>query len=292
MKAVVFDQGIIAKDLPPKEINKDFVALRPCSVLLNGIENAVYLGIIWIKPSTIIGSIGIGKVKDTGLEVDPSLRGRRILVTPYSAYGGIGTELNGLLSEEANVPYDSIEVIPGDVQEEALLLPFVSFARKVKERINGGTLLMLGGGLISLITSAILKDYVSEIGVFTEGNVLPFKQFGVEVISNLDKKWDNIVISTTRSWARLVAPRLLRSTGKIFMPKIMNSWPLILSRDIEIVPINEINDEDYLILKKIGRKILEENIPFSGDIISSIPSSTIGTIIKVEEAFKNLRILP
>ncbi|MUN28762.1 zinc-binding alcohol dehydrogenase family protein [Sulfuracidifex metallicus] len=292
MKAVVFDQGIIAKDLPPKEINKDFVALHPCSVLLNGIENAVYLGIIWIKPSTIIGSIGIGKVKDTGLEVDPSLRGRRILVTPYSAYGGIGTELNGLLSEEANVPYDSIEVIPGDVQEEALLLPFVSFARKVKERINGGTLLMLGGGLVSLITSAILKDYVSEIGVFTEGNVLPFKQFGVEIISNLDKKWDNIIISTTRSWARLVAPRLLRSTGKIFMPKIMNSWPLILSRDIEIVPINEINDEDYLILKKIGRKILEENIPFSGDIISSIPSSTIGTIIKVEEAFKNLRILP
>ncbi|WP_054837681.1 hypothetical protein [Sulfuracidifex metallicus] len=186
--------------------------------------------------------------------MDPSLRGRRILVTPYSAYGGIGTELNGLLSEEANVPYDSIEVIPGDVQEEALLLPFVSFARKVKERINGGTLLMLGGGLVSLITSAILKDYVSEIGVFTEGNVLPFKQFGVEIISNLDKKWDNIIISTTRSWARLVAPRLLRSTGKIFMPKIMNSWPLILSRDIEIVPINEINDEDYLILKKIGRK--------------------------------------
>lgn len=29
MKAVVFDQGIIAKDLPPKEINKDFVALHP-----------------------------------------------------------------------------------------------------------------------------------------------------------------------------------------------------------------------------------------------------------------------
>ncbi|MCY0850189.1 zinc-binding alcohol dehydrogenase family protein [Sulfuracidifex metallicus] len=292
MKAVVFDQGIIAKDLPPKEINKDFVALHPCSVLLNGIENAVYLGIIWIRPSTIIGSIGIGKVKDTGLEVDPSLRGRRILVTPYSAYGGIGTELNGLLSEEANVPYDSIEVIPGDVQEEALLLPFVSFARKVKERINGGTLLMLGGGLVSLITSAILKDYVSEIGVFTEGNVSPFKHFGVEVISNLDKKWDNIVISTTRSWARLVAPGLLRSKGKIFMPKIMNSWPLILSRDIEIVSLNEINDEDYLILKKIGRKILEENIPFSDDIISSIPSSAIGTIIKVEDAFKNLRILP
>lgn len=46
---------------------------------------------------------------------------------------------------------------------------------------------MLGGGLVSLITSAILKDYVSEIGVFTEGNVLPFKQFGVEIISNLDK---------------------------------------------------------------------------------------------------------
>ncbi len=25
MKAVVFDQGIIAKDLPPKEINKDLL---------------------------------------------------------------------------------------------------------------------------------------------------------------------------------------------------------------------------------------------------------------------------
>ncbi len=291
MKSLVFDQGITPRDIPRGALGKDQVMITPCRVLISAIENAIYLGLLWVNPSTIIGSIGIGKVSGVGLAIDPSLNGRRVLVTPYSHHGGIGTELNGILAEEAIVPYDSIEILPNDLEDEAILLPFVSFARRVVEEIGGGNLLIIGGGLFSLALAMLVRDKVNKIGMMSEESVSPFKQFGVEEITNIEKKWDYVVISTFRAWARVISSSLLKDKGRIFIPKIMNSWPVLMSPAMEKVPVNDISVDDYNILrKKFNKKIIEQFITFSDDFYTSIPSSGLGTIVRTEIAFKNLRV--
>ncbi|BBG24611.1 hypothetical protein [Sulfuracidifex tepidarius] len=293
MKSLVFDQGIIPKDIPAKQVGKNQVAIKPCRVLISSIENSIYLGLLWVNPSTVLGSIGMGKVAEVGVELDPSLRGRKVLVSPYSSQGGIGTEIDGLLTEEAVIPYDAIEVLPNDIGEEAVLLPFITFARKVKEKVGGGNLLLIGGGLFSLTVSILLSDQMSSIGLITEEKAGMFRQFGVEDISNLERKWDYVIISTMRTWARFVSPSLIREKGKIFVPNIMKSWPVIMSPEMEKININDINEEDYFILrKKINLKTLEQFLTFSDDFSTAIPSSGLGTIVRTDIAFKRLIILP
>lgn len=293
MKSLVFDQGIMPKDIPTRQVGKDQVTIKTYSVIINAIENSIYLGLLWVRPSTVLGSIGIGKVTDTGVEIDTSLKGRKVLVLPYSSHGGIGTEIDGLLAEEATIPYDAVEVLPNDIDDEALLLPFITFARKVKEKVGGGNLLLIGGGLFSLAVSILLSGQMNNIGMITEEKTGVFRQFGVEDITNLERKWDYVVISTMRTWARFVAPSLIKEKGKIFVPGIMNSWPVIMTPEMEKISVKDVNEEDYFLLrKKINLKVLEQFITFSDDFSTAIPSSSLGTIVRADVAFKRLIIPP
>ncbi|ARM75740.1 zinc-binding alcohol dehydrogenase family protein [Acidianus manzaensis] len=285
MLSIIFNQGIIAEDIVEKPINKDFISIKPKKVLLSFIENSVYLGLLWIRPRTILGSIGIGKIYDVGIDVDPTLQGKEVLVLPYSEkYGGIGTEIDGLLTKNAVIPEDSIIPLPEHYTDKILLYPFFSIAKQIEEISKGESVLILGAGIIGILTYILLSKSTSDIALYSEvySNI-----HGVKEITDTDKKWDIVVIATMHSWARYSAEKLLENNGKIIIPIFAKSWPPTCpnSNTIKVYP-KKINGLFSEIEDVISDKFFEENIGYSDDIISSIPTSKRGVIVDIEKALR------
>ncbi|WP_338599642.1 zinc-binding alcohol dehydrogenase family protein [Sulfolobus tengchongensis] len=287
MKALTFNLGITINDVPEKEVNRDFVLIRPTRVLINGLENAIYVGLLWVEPFRILGSTGIGKIESVGLDIDKSLEGKLVLVLPYSqTYGGIGTEIDGLLSEKASIPFDSIVLLPqSKFSEKYILYPYASFALQLPNYINNGNTLIIGSGLYGIISALYLKDIVSKVIIYREDGVSP-KIIGVEETRHLSQEWDNIIITTFKSWVRAFLDDISKSNTRVIMPKLMNTWPLVSSNKIRFIIPKEIDGALEFIDKKISDKLFSELVAFSNDLLASFPASKAGVIIKVDEIFK------
>lgn len=284
MLAIVFNQGITINDVVERPINHDFVLLKPKKVLLSFIENSVYLGLLWVNPWRILGSIGVGKIEDVGVDVDPNLQGKTALVLPYSKkYGGIGTEIDGLLAKSAVIPDDALIILPEKFSDKVLLYPFLSMAEQIRDIVKGDRVLILGAGLTGILTYYNIRDDCPEVALYSEANGVIS---GIKTIKDTDKKWDAIVISSMRSWTRYVAGKLVENHGKIIIPTFMNTWPPVLPKNaIRVYPI-KISGLLEEIERKISDKFFEENIGYSDDIISSIPTSKRGVIIDVEKSLR------
>jgi NADPH:quinone reductase-like Zn-dependent oxidoreductase len=283
MISILFNQGIIPADVVERPIEEDFVSITPQRVLLSAIENSIFVGFLWIRPWTIIGSIGIGKVDEVGLSVDEGLKGKTVLVLPYSPkYGGIGTEINGLLVEKTNMPSDSIVTLPENPPDKLLLYPFASVALQIKEYAEGKEVLILGSGLTAMLTYLALKDSAT-LGIYSDEDVkLPYAQ----KIKKSDKKWDMVVVSTMRGWARVVADSLVKDNGKIVIPKFLNSWPAIVPKNPLFVPPVPRDDVIPFLNREVTDKLFEENVGYADDVISAIPTPKNGVIVDVKKALK------
>ncbi|EZQ03187.1 alcohol dehydrogenase [Candidatus Acidianus copahuensis] len=281
MISVIFNQGIMIQDIVEKPIDRDFVMVRPEKVLISFIENSIYLGVLWVKPWRIIGSIGTGKIEAVGLDVDSSLNGKKVLIMPFSKkYGGIGTEIDGLLSETAVIPDDSIFEIPSDYEDKILLYPFASIATQIAERYKGERVLIIGSGITSILTHLALTPY-SEVNIFTDIQIP--KELGITPIKNPEKKWDVVVVATMRSWARYAAEKLITDNGTVVIPTFMSSWPPACPKNsVKIYP--EKVQGALQLLDKIPEKIFNILIGYSDDIMSSIPTSKNGVIVEVNKA--------
>lgn len=287
MKAVVFNLGITVAEIPERQINKDFVLLKPLRVLINGLENAIYVGLLWVEPWRILGSTGIGRVENVGLDIDKNLEGKLVLILPYSqTYGGIGTEIDGLLCEKAVIPFDSIVVLPqSKFNEKYILYPYVSFAFQLVNKLNNGSTLIIGSGLYGIISALYLKDLVTKVSVYREDGINP-KIIGVEEVKHISQEWDNIIITTFKSWIRAHIEDFVKNNTKVIMPKLMNSWPLISSNKITYITPKEVDGVIEYINNKISDRLFQELVSFSGDILASFPATKAGVILKMDEIFK------
>ncbi|MEM1629470.1 MAG: zinc-binding alcohol dehydrogenase family protein [Saccharolobus sp.] len=287
MKAVIFNLGITLADVPENQVNKDFVLLKPLRVLIDGIENAIYVGLLWVEPWRVLGTTGIGRILSVGLDIDKSLEGKLVLVLPYSqTYGGIGTEIDGLLSERSVVPFDSIIVLPQSrFIEKYILYPYVSFAFQLENVIENGSTLIVGSGIYGIISALYLKNIVTKINIYREDGINP-KLIGVEEIKHLSPNWDNIIITTFRSWVRGFIEDLTKNGTRVIMPKLMNSWPVISSNRIKYIIPKEVDGVLEFIENKIGDNLFQELISFSTDILASFPTPKAGVVIKTDEVFK------
>lgn len=292
MKAIIFSQGITVKDVVEKPITKDSLQLKPKKVLLDGIENAIYLGLLWVEPTRVLGSIGIGKVESVGIDVDKNIEGKDVLVIGYSRnYGGIGTEIDGILAEKAVVPIDSVIPLPKEYSDKYLLYPFVSLGFALKDTAKGKRVLIIGKGIGGIILAIILRRVASNVGIITEGLAqTEFKLYEVEEMRELKGEWDMAIIMTFRSWYKLYLDKILNKTdGRVYIPRFLKSWPVLLpySKDLSIEylePSFSLEAFDF-IEKEISDKIFQELVSYTDDVISSIPVLRPATIVNIEKIF-------
>ena len=288
MQAIVFDLGITKKDVVERPINKDFVMVSPLKVLLSGIENAIFSGILWVEPNKILGSSGIVKIRNVGLEVDKGLENRDAVVLPYSKkYGGIGTEIDGIMAEKPVLPYDSIVILPEDYELKYILYAYASIALQLRKVIKGLNLLILGGGLTSYVSALASVGYANKIYIYNdEGYKL--RLYGVEEVKNSDNiKFDAVFVTTMRSWARIIIQNVAKEGDLLILPRFLNSWPaLIPSRlNVKFIEPSKFDGVFEFIDEQISEKIFKELVTESDSLEASLPTPKPGVILDAKKIF-------
>lgn len=283
MNAIVFNLGITMEDIVEKPILNDHLQVTPIKVLVNGLENSIYTGILWVKPDTILGSIGLVKVNAVGIDVDQQLEGKIGIVLPYSKkYGGIGTEVDGILAEKSVIPQDVFVPIPSDQYEDKLLLyPFVSIGLQLRKILRGMNTLIIGDGLTGLISAKMLVGYANKVGMMRDEFSYKIRIYGVDEIKEINSSWDAIFITTMRSWARVLVANM-NSDIMVILPRFMNTWPVVLpNNNVKFVEPTKLNGVFEYIEDEINDKFFKEIVGSSDDLFSSIPSSKPGIIVDV-----------
>ncbi|MEM0173202.1 MAG: hypothetical protein QXI16_01695 [Sulfolobaceae archaeon] len=129
-----------------------------------------------------------------------------------------------------------------------------------------------------------LRDRVKRISIYKE-NEYNIKYEGVELIKELKREWEMVIITNMKSWIRAYLKEITRENGKILIPKFLKSWPLLLyaeGRKVEFIePIKD--NEVFGILNIINNKLFSELVSYSEDIQSSIPTKTPGVLINFQD---------
>ncbi|BCU71307.1 zinc-binding alcohol dehydrogenase family protein [Stygiolobus caldivivus] len=290
MKAIVFDLGITVKDVIEQPINKDFVMVTPSTVLFTGLENAIYTGFLWVEPKRILGSTGIVKIRNVGIEVDKNIEGKNAVVLPYSKkYGGIGTEIDGILSEYAVIPEDSIVVLPDNFNIKYVLYPFVSIGLQLRKIVKGFNVLIVGGGLVSYISSLALVGYASRVYLYNDEGY-KVRLYGVEEIKD-GGSWDIIFAGSMRSWIRVALQFSSKEGDILALPKFLNSWPAIIPTRLNVRLIEPMKMDGVFefIDDEITDKIFQELVVSSDSLESSIPTPKPGVLFNAEKFFSARR---
>jgi len=285
MNAIVFDLGITMEDIVEKPVLNDHLQVVPIKTLISGLENSIYAGLLWVRPETILGSTGLVRVNAIGLDAEPQLEGKLGIVLPYSKkYGGVGTEIDGILAEKSVIPQDTFVPIPSNYDDRFLLYPFVSVGLQLRRILRGLNVLIIGDGLTGLISANMIVGYANKVGILRDELSYKIKMYGIEEIKEFNSSWDSILIATMRSWARVLASNLSSDT-MVILPKFMNSWPVVLpNNNVKFIAPTKINGVFEYIENEISDKFFKEIIGLSNDLFSSIPSSKPGIIVDITKS--------
>ena len=262
MIAFIFNHGLTLENVGEPLIPRDYVLVRPLKVGFDGLENAVYNGLIWAKPGIVLGGMGIVKVIEGGVDSEwETLAGKTAVVSPYSkAYGGLGIEINGIAAERGAVPKDALFPYFPELGDLNVLLPFASIAVKVAQLAEGRKTLIVGYGVLGKLVSLALNNR-AEVGVYTEGGRVDYGN----TVSRIDpSQWDVVFVSIISSW-----PRVLLSDKKIIMPRLMASWPIIGRERITFVEPEFVESAVNLLRSHEGK--LKDVILHSDSFTSAIP---------------------
>ena len=287
MKAIVFNLGITIEDIVERPILNDHLQVVPIKALITGLENSIYAGLLWVRPETILGSIGLVRVTATGVDVESQLEGKTGIVLPYSKkYGGIGTEIDGILAEKSVIPQDVFVTISSDHYDDRFLLyPFVSIGLQLRKMLRGSNTLIIGDGLTGLISAKMLVGYANKVGMLRDEFTYKIRIYGVEEVKEINSSWDSIFITTMRSWARVLVSSLSQQNITVILPRFMNSWPVVLpNNNVKFVEPAKLNGVFEYIEDEVSDKFFKEIVGFSDDLFSSIPSSKPGIVVDVTKS--------
>lgn len=284
-------EGIYVDKKPIRVLSKHYL-VKPVHVYLGGFENAISRGYIPIKKPVIIGSTGIVRILEAGCGANPELSGSLAIISPTTSQGYLGLDLDGLLSKYTIVPKDSIVRTISRHEPIHSITYHVAVANSICEDIEGGNLLIVGGGIESLALAMCSKDKVSRLYILTQSksSYRIFKKLGFEVHQKIkDIKCcfniifyglltpiyvDEIIKELGSSYATIYVNPYLSYLG--FNTKIIHSLNIIKPRPVE-------KHYSYIdkIGKIIGRYIRKVHVKNLTEILALFPIDSIGVIISL-----------
>lgn len=291
MIGVVFKHGIIYDKIPERPIPSGNVLVEMEWGLLDAVINALFIGLMWVEPDRILGSIGLGKVIDVGVGVDPALIGKKAVIFPYSEEsGGIGIDVDGVFCERASVPADAILPVQGDSPPLSVLLPYFSVAKKVAEIVKGKRALVVGAGIGGIITTLVARETASELKVYKESvSTIPID---LPVSKEIRPNWDVLVVFTLRGWVRALAHKLIAPEGRIVLPRLSKRWPIQLNADtshLELIRpvVDQVSVTDLISMVKTTG--LDRFLDYSTNILESLPTERPGVIVDLQKNFADTK---
>lgn len=277
MKALVWNGEAVVEERPIPPIPRGWVLGKVLAASLTSIDAAVTSGTLPVIPGRVLGSYGLIRVVEPG--VDASFGpGEVVGVTPLSSCGTLVIDLDGVMSEYAAVPSDTLVDVSKDATKgkelwKLLLMLEFSFVPKLTDIVGGKDVLILGTGISTYIIASFLRDY-SRITVI--GRESPFLKrlagLGVKVLSakkHLNKEgllFDAVILCAIHSYMAMASPTYLRSGGTLVLPpntphgKLVLSYPNTLSKMVIVRPEHGNLRDGEEVLKNVGTDLLESVI--------------------------------
>jgi len=277
LKALVWNGEAVVEERPIPPIPRGWVLGKVLAASLTSIDAAVTSGTLPVIPGRVLGSYGLIRVVEPG--VDASFGpGEVVGVTPLSSEGTLVIDIDGVMSEYAAVPSDTVvstdknAAAGKDLWKLLLMLEF-SFVPKLTGIVGNKDVLILGTGISTYIIASFLRDY-SRITVI--GRESPFLKrlagLGVRVLSakkHLNKEeslFDAVVLCAIHSYMAMASPTYLKSGGTLVLPpntphgKLVLSYPNTLSKIVIVRPEHGNLHEGEEVLRSVGTDLLESVI--------------------------------
>ncbi len=277
MKALVWSGEAVVEERPLPPIPRGWVLGKVFAASLTSIDAAVTSGTLPVIPGRVLGSYGLMRVVEPGVDA-PFSPGEVVGVTPLSSEGTLVIDLDGVMGEYAVVPSDTIidvgkgRMSGGDLWKLLLMLEF-SFVPKLADIAGGKDVLILGTGISTYIIASFLRGN-SRITVM--GRESPFLKrlagLGIKVLSakkHLNREgsvFDIVVLCAIHSYMAMASPTYLKNGGTLVLPpntphgKLVLSYPNTLSKTVIVRPEHGDLREGEEVLKSVGTDLLESVI--------------------------------
>jgi len=228
---------VVESNNPP--LKRDFVLGKTISGALTHIERYISLGLIPTELGRVLGSLGIIKVIEVGVNLSNSLIGRYFMLLP-SHRGVGGLDFDGVLAEYTAIPAHNLIPISKSSATDPYTLLYAEFSyiHNILRYVEDREVLILGCGLSSYILASYIKDLCNVYVACVDGGFRPhIAGLGVYV-ANYDnipqKTYDAVIVNTLSNSVILQIPNLVRNNGVIIVPPTLPRRTFILSLNTKV----------------------------------------------------------
>jgi len=286
MRAVVRGYGVEVVERPLPAIQRGWVLVKVLSALWSGVEDAVFLGIIWPRPGVVMGCMGYGVVVELGSGAPGWLSGKRVVVgrlplpytVEYTAEWMLtdkvstlpGILYDGWLAEYVALPASSLTEAPlGNPIEGAMITPasIAAVAARLMALSDGDYFAVIGAGVTGILTAlAALERYGVEVELYTDSPAgmetagsLGLQARPMKELKTIPRSFDAVFISTLEPYPAYLAASLTRSDGEVILHPIYSYLtPPRLPRCRYRLVTRFPGEAGAALLRVLGRGVVEE----------------------------------
>ena len=290
MKAVIATGcgSLEIQEVAIPKIQKQWILAKVYAFSLGSIERAIQRCKILVPYGRIIGSEGVIKVFEVGIEVEHDIRGRLCIINPLCKEKLIGIDIDGVAAEYVAVPKQCLEVLPKEYEtteylEKLSILKTVTLGSFVAKESQGQSLLIVGSGFSAYTAAYLAREKSTDIAYVSTAPQSRMRELGIRCTSR-DLKHENfdiIYISTFDRELIYRALRVIKNDGKLILhPAVPYSTEFkIPLRDLKIIIAKYGNVSEGLnVLDKIYSK-LKRDIHLSSSFEEALYSRALVSIV-------------
>ena len=210
-------------DIAIPKVQKQWVLAKVYAFSLGSVERAIQRCKILVPYGRIIGSEGILKIFEVGIEVEHNIRGRLCIVNPLCKEKFLGIDLDGVAAEYVAIPKQCLELLPKEYEtneylERLPILKTITLGLFVAKESKDQSLLIVGSGFSAYTAAYIAKEkstdiafisssprsQMSELGIRSTSKSLKYENFDVIYISSFDKELVNRAIKSLKKDGKLI----------------------------------------------------------------------------------------
>lgn len=272
----------------PGVVVHEGVLVKPLFIYVGDFEKAVLEGRIPVSKPVTLGAVGVARIVEA---VGPftEYTGKIYTVTPFGARGILGVEENGLLATftSLHVSYlDEPLLNPSPLDAiRPLIKHSVELARLCEEPV-----LVEGCGLIGVAVGMALRHREVEPVFYCEEarrNALSYGFTVASHISELNRKWSNVILTSTNTMSKYKVSRDLDYRKLIISKLSFTSWIPVKrgASSLEVKIVDKGDDVPTSLVKNImgdlNKGIKIHNVTGLEHSIGLFPPKSLGSIISL-----------
>ncbi|GEM_PF-1083697 len=235
-KSLVYSSGLVDVVEYPAVVVSGEILAKTLYVYIGDLERSVLMGITpLIKPITL-GSAGVVRVVEV-LSNKTEYTGKYYTVTPLGDRGLLSVSVNGLLSNYVSLDDSYLEEEVSSPVPQDAVKPLLNHTLLLASRCEE-PVLVEGCGFVGVALGLLLREMGVETQLYCESgkrNALLFDLNIMSHISNLNKKWRTIVITSLDAASKYRVMRKLEYSNLVISALSLTDWiPVKSSLNVKV----------------------------------------------------------